>query len=268
MFYQSYGKGDKTIIFCPGGGESTKFFFKQAVGLSEKYRVILFDHRGHGASDLGDQPINLKSLADDLNDLMDHLSITHTYLAGHSLGAISVFGYVEYYGDSRLDGLIHMDMSPKPFAVTEDEYPLGWKGTGSIDYLTTVLDVNGKKSTGELLVKSVFENADEHMADMPEFLLEEEAVNATPARLAFDMITVTADQRELLSRINCPVLVAYGTAHVLFPKSVFDYMEQHLKFPTMLPVPGTHYFFIENADIFNQGVIDFIEENESRRTVA
>ena len=57
--------------------------------LSEKYRVIAVDVRGHGLSDKPHEPGSYRyaSMGADVTRLMDHLGIERALLMGYSMGA-------------------------------------------------------------------------------------------------------------------------------------------------------------------------------------
>ncbi|WP_067858378.1 alpha/beta fold hydrolase [Nocardia shimofusensis] len=91
-----------TIVLTHGVLCDLAFWRKQIADLSDEFRVVAFDHRGHG---LSDQPARgsytLDHLADDL-----HAVLTATVpageqavLAGHSLGGIAVMAWGARYPD-------------------------------------------------------------------------------------------------------------------------------------------------------------------------
>lgn len=53
------------------------------------YRVVAFDHRGHGASDKPDDPTAYtpQRMAGDIGALLSHLGLSHAALFGYSMGA-------------------------------------------------------------------------------------------------------------------------------------------------------------------------------------
>jgi non-heme chloroperoxidase len=54
------------------------------------HRVVLWEQRGHGASTLGEEPISLARLGEDLRDVLDGLDLSDAVLAGHSMGGMTV----------------------------------------------------------------------------------------------------------------------------------------------------------------------------------
>lgn len=81
-----------TIIFIHGFPLNKLMWNKQIEVLKEKYRVIAYDIRGHGNSDIGDNEFSIELFVKDLLSLMDVLKIEKTILCGFSMG-----GYIALY---------------------------------------------------------------------------------------------------------------------------------------------------------------------------
>lgn len=72
----------------------------QIADLANDYRVIAFDHRGHGRSSMpGRNGYSLKDLASDLNSVLDATLAPHerAVLAGHSMGGITIAAWSARY---------------------------------------------------------------------------------------------------------------------------------------------------------------------------
>ena len=88
IHYETHGSGFP-LILAWGVGGSTFLWRPQIAAFSEKYRLILWDPRGHGQSDSPPEPekYSIPISAGDLLALMDHLGIEKAHIGGHSLGA-------------------------------------------------------------------------------------------------------------------------------------------------------------------------------------
>lgn len=54
------------------------------------HRVVLWEQRGHGESTLGEDPISLARLGEDLRDVLQQLDVADAVLAGHSMGGMTI----------------------------------------------------------------------------------------------------------------------------------------------------------------------------------
>ncbi|MBA3470191.1 MAG: alpha/beta hydrolase [Herpetosiphonaceae bacterium] len=82
IYYETAGAGDP-VVFCHAGFVDSGMWDGQWAAFSERYRVVRFDLRGYGRSDLPDGPISRRA---DLLQLLEHLAIGQATLVGCSLG--------------------------------------------------------------------------------------------------------------------------------------------------------------------------------------
>ncbi len=84
------GKGP-VIVLLHGLASHSGDWEKQIDRLSESYRVIAPDFRGHGKTSLPSGPYKIKDLARDACALITHLNISDYHLVGFSLGGMVAF---------------------------------------------------------------------------------------------------------------------------------------------------------------------------------
>ncbi|MCA0170529.1 alpha/beta fold hydrolase [Bacillus sp. RAR_GA_16] len=84
LFYKEKGSGRPLIFLHPPG--MGHVVFHEQVKLARHFRTIVFDMRGHGRSGLGSKPFSIALLANDLNLLMEALSMKEAILIGYSSG--------------------------------------------------------------------------------------------------------------------------------------------------------------------------------------
>jgi len=59
-----------------------------AAALAKRFRVLRYDVRGHGASDIPAGPYTLEQMSSDLFELLDSLGIAETHFVGVSMGGL------------------------------------------------------------------------------------------------------------------------------------------------------------------------------------
>jgi pimeloyl-ACP methyl ester carboxylesterase len=93
LHYESAGAGE-AIVLIHGLGANLAFWF-MTIGrhLAQRYRVVTYDLRGHGASSITNRGYLLPDMVEDLNALLDHLGITTAHIVGHSFGARVALAY-------------------------------------------------------------------------------------------------------------------------------------------------------------------------------
>jgi 3-oxoadipate enol-lactonase len=80
--------GEKTVVvFLNGKTQTTITWGLQVRQLKKRFRILLYDARGQGQSDLGQADLTLDGHVDDLLQLLDHLTVNRAHLVGLSHGA-------------------------------------------------------------------------------------------------------------------------------------------------------------------------------------
>ncbi len=89
LHYKEYGAGDETIVFSHGYLMSLEMFAAQIEALKDRYRIIAFDHRCHGGSEVVKTEFGIYDLVADAAALIDQLVGGPVHFIGMSTG-----GYV------------------------------------------------------------------------------------------------------------------------------------------------------------------------------
>jgi non-heme chloroperoxidase len=98
IFYKDWGTG-QPIVFHHGWPLSADDWDAQMLFfLSQGYRVIAHDRRGHGRSSQTDTGNEMDTYAADVAALADHLDLQNAIHVGHSTGGGEVARYVARYG--------------------------------------------------------------------------------------------------------------------------------------------------------------------------
>ena len=86
--YKVFGDRPPTLIFIHGVGMCDEIWAPQVEYFSKKYQVITYDLLGHGQSPLPKNESTLDDYVEQLNNLVDSISVSNFSLVGHSMGAI------------------------------------------------------------------------------------------------------------------------------------------------------------------------------------
>ncbi len=81
--------GAPVVTFSNSISSDLSMWDEQAAVLPGRYRVLRYDTRGHGHSDVTPAPYAMEQLADDVAGLLDSLCIKKTHFVGLSLGGMT-----------------------------------------------------------------------------------------------------------------------------------------------------------------------------------
>lgn len=190
----------------------------QLHGLSDRFRVIAVDLRGHGASKAGADGYGMGPLAADLATLLEGLDLRDAIVVGHSMGGMTV---MQFCGDhpevlaERVAGLVfvatraHQVMPPYLDRLARRVVA---QGQGRVD---GGRDLPGRGSIDTRVVRTVFGDrpspvAVQQVAEMTRSITPEALVPSLSGLLDHDA-------RDALRRTETPSLVVVGTRDVLTP---------------------------------------------------
>ncbi|TAF63459.1 MAG: alpha/beta hydrolase [Cytophagales bacterium] len=86
IYYEEYGSGAETIVFSHGLLWSGKMFLNQVEALKNRYRCIIYDHRGQGQSQKTTEGLDMDTLTEDAVALIKALNAAPCHFAGLSMG--------------------------------------------------------------------------------------------------------------------------------------------------------------------------------------
>lgn len=106
--HELHGPADAPVLLLGGSlGTSLAMWQPQVAALREHFRVIVFDHRGHGGSPVPPAPYAIADLGADVLELMDGLGIERASYGGLSIGGMAGI-WLGANAPGRLDRLVLM----------------------------------------------------------------------------------------------------------------------------------------------------------------
>jgi pimeloyl-ACP methyl ester carboxylesterase len=109
LYYEEHGHGP-ALVLAHGHACGVRSWDPQLRALADRYRLIVYDARGHGLSDAPDEAAaySQQHMVDDLCGLMDHLGISTAALGGLSMGGNVVLNFA-FAHPERVSALILAD---------------------------------------------------------------------------------------------------------------------------------------------------------------
>lgn len=110
LHYSDSGEGVPIVFIHPPLLTSANFQY-QRVQLSDEFRVITFDIRGHGLSEESESPITYALVAEDMKQLLDRLGIEKAFVCGYSTGGTIALKALLDHPDRFSGGILISAMS-------------------------------------------------------------------------------------------------------------------------------------------------------------
>tara|TARA_R110002124_G_scaffold251205_3_gene416409 strand:+ start:18302 stop:19108 length:807 start_codon:yes stop_codon:yes gene_type:complete len=90
IYYEIYGKG-KPLFFLHGYTQSSKSWKSYVTHFDKEYEVYLVDLTGHGKSEAFKENLSIRSVAKDINSLIEYLKLDKIQAIGFSFGGDILF---------------------------------------------------------------------------------------------------------------------------------------------------------------------------------
>lgn len=223
----------------------------QVEALGATNRVVAFDLRGHGESEVGSGHYSIELFVDDLFALMDHLNIPSAVLCGLSMGGYVALRAAER-NPERVRGLVLCDTKSEA-----DSNEAKVKRTNSIKFLKA----NGMKYYAQDYVKIVFAPSSfESRADAVK-MIQSIVERTAPAAIVGTLLALAArtDTTAALSTFTFPTLILVGEKDNVTPVSVSQAMKDKIPHAQMFVIPGAgHVSNLENPAVFNKHLTEFL----------
>jgi len=263
--FDDQGSGP-VMVFLHGWSLGKEAFAKQRGELSDRYRVVVPDMRGHGDSKKFVEGDGIDTLAGDLEQLLVELDLTDVILVGWSMGALVAWQTVEGPQRGRIRGIVTIDMVPR--VLNGDGWQHGLRaGTHLYD-----IDIDLSKMRDDwraftrAYVPMVFASGQAiERRDLIDQMLELVGDNDLESMTNLWHALVHADFVDTVQELDVPTLITYGALSQIYTEDAAAWMDEHIPLSRRVCFDDSgHAPHLEEPDHFNQTLVDFADELEQQ----
>jgi pimeloyl-ACP methyl ester carboxylesterase len=240
IHYQQIGEGEDLVMIHGLTGNLAVWQLEIIPMLWDRYRILTYDLRGHGYSDVPPNGYSADDMAADLEELLDTLGIERASLVGHSFGAdVSLYFALRCPERVRQVVAIEAALPAMIYLRSRDDWA-GW------DYWSDVLARSGHpvppehRSDVDYLLRKSLETPKKWgpLNGLPR--------NPKPYLRLLDSTSIAQDSErvgtltlERLSDIQVPIYLIFseGSAFV----GTYDYLSEHLPNVRGVLLPRTEW---------------------------
>ena len=240
------------ITFVHGAGGSSSIWFKQIREFQKHANLLLLDLRGHGESRnfTSDEKYTFTILANDINQVLEHLQIAKSHFIGISLGTILIRQLAEKHPE-KIQSMILGGAIFKMNFRSQVLMKLGNIFQYFVPYLwlyrffAFVIMPRANHKSARLL----FVNEAKKM-NQKEFI---------------KWFILTGEINPILRKfraeeVKIPTLYIMGTEDYMFLPSIKEIVNKHTIVSMLVEIPNCgHVVNVDNAVIFNRETLLFIE---------
>lgn len=248
--YTDQGTGD-SLVFVHAFPLSQCMWEPQVKALSQNYRVITLDLRGHGESDTLLWNFTLEDYANDIYELLRHVNVQQATFIGLSMGGYILFAFYRLF-PTMVRRLVLADTRAQADTEESKAGRLAMAQTAYTQGPTAIADMMIPK----LLTATTIENRKDLLEQVRAMIIKNQS-----SGIIVDLMVMAArpDSTALLTQIACPTLVIVGEEDVATPPTESQYMVERIPHAQLITIPNAgHLSNVEQANVFNQALEVFL----------
>jgi 3-oxoadipate enol-lactonase len=251
--YRLDGAADAPVVMLSNSlGTNLNMWDAQTPALAQRFRVLRYDSRGHGLSEVTPSPYTIAGLGQDVVGLLDALQIPIVHYCG-----ISVSGLIgQWLG-------IHAAKRFKSLTLCNTGARIG--STDGWNTRIAAVEKSGIAPIADGVVSRWFtedfaKRAPAQVEAARQMLLHTppEGYAATCAALRDE------DLRETVSRVSLPTLVISGAHDAATPPADGRFVAEKIPGAQYLELNAAHLSNIETPEPFTAALLNFLEQQEAK----
>jgi 3-oxoadipate enol-lactonase len=247
IHYRWDGAAEQPVLVLSNGlGADLTMWDGQIAEFSRRFRVLRYDHRGHGGSSVPAGPYSIEMLARDLLALLNELGVESFSFCGLSMGGM----IGQWLGSNAGDRVSRIVLANTAAKIGTAE---------SWNTRIALVNESGVAAAIPLVLDRWFtpqfrEASPDTVERTKKMLLATDPVGYTAGCAAVrDM-----DQRESVRHIAAPVLIVSGLHDAVTPPAEGKYLAQQIVGSRYVELPAAHLSNIEAAGPFTSSVLKFL----------
>ncbi len=234
------------ILFSNSLGTDMDMWQPQVNALKADYRVVTYDTRGHGRSDVIGNT-TLEDLANDVVDIMDNLSLARAHFCGISMGGITGLWLA-----------IHRPQRFQSLTVANSAARIGTQ-KGWEERAQTVLANGLSALAGSAHARWFSENFDYKSSAPAMRTIQSLSDTSSEGYCHACSALASANMREQIHQIRIPTLIISGTLDPVTTVADGQFMQSRIPGSKLCLLGASHLSNIEQPEAFSQQLRRFIE---------
>jgi 3-oxoadipate enol-lactonase len=247
IYYQWDGPKDKPVVVLSNGlGTDVTLWDGQIPELVRLFRVLRYDHRGHGQSSVPPDPYSIEMLSRDALALLDRVGVQRCFFCGLSMGG-AVGQWLGVNAANRLDKLVLSNTAARIGSQESWNTRIALVREGGVEAaLPLVLD--------RWFTPKFKQAAPDVAARTREMLLATKPDGYIGGCAAVRDL----DLREAVKSIGLRTLVITGDQDTSTPPAEGRYLAESIAGARHVELPAAHLSNVEACDQFNSVILDFL----------
>jgi len=262
MYYEIRGEGHPLLMIMGFLGNADCWDPLYMIpNLADHYKLILFDNRGSGRTELGDpEEFTIRLMADDAAALLDALGIEHAHVLGISMGGMIAQELAANHPEN-VDKLI----LASTYCGGEESVPLFDSANGIFMDIAAALDKKGAwdREVADMLLPNIY--TDEYMAENPGavYVAVDLILGAPTGLKAFNLqnnAILNLDLCSQLPQIKSPTLIVAGKKDRCVPSGNAEIMTKRIPGSKVIYFEKSGHMLQEEPEQVTEVIVEFLSD--------
>jgi 3-oxoadipate enol-lactonase len=247
LFYKLSGTATgPVLLFSNSLGTTVDMWEPQLAAFESRYRVLRYDMRGHGQSDMTG-PCSIADLGQDVVALLDELRIPKVHFCGLSVGGV-IGQWLGANAAQRLASLVLCNTAAKI-------------GTPEIwNQRIAAVTQDGMASITDAILQRWFTPAFRDRS--PDIMAAWRAMLLANDPRGYVLVSTAIrdmDQRDLVRNIRLPTRIIAGDHDPGTTVEDAEFLASRIPGATLVRLPAAHISNVEATSLFNTAVTEFLQ---------
>ena len=244
------------VVLLHGYPFNRSLWNEQVNALSNSFRVITPDLRGHGESEAQSGAATMSRMAQDVAALLDHLEIPRAVIGGLSMGGYVALAFYKQF-PSRVLALVLADTRAQADTEEGKQTRHQQAEKALAEGMAGIADAMLPK----LLTPDTVSKRPELVRRVRDMMLKTKPEGAAGALLG---MAERDDNMPLLSQITCPTLILVGQDDPITPVQDSEKMNREIAGSRLVVLENAaHVSNLEQTEQFNEELLRFLNESAS-----
>ena len=256
--YELKGEGE-CLVLIHGFSDNLKMWYNQVPKLSEKYKVLVYDVRGHGQTESDDNGFSIDLFADDLHELTEALKIEKMHVLGFSMGGRIGFSFALKHPEKVKCLILANSGIPGPSLQRSEQQLM--EMAEKQELLRKLLETCDIEAISEIM--TVYSFSPGIKDRMPEVFHKYKTLKLDNDPIHYVAIMkAIVDNMENppdLTQLKCPALIIVGEHDAFMSLDVAKSMKIAMPDAKIEYLPTGHAAALEMPGKFNHAVIEFLK---------
>jgi pimeloyl-ACP methyl ester carboxylesterase len=256
VYYEVHGEGFPLVMIMGLGANIDWWDPRLTQELSKKFKLVIFDNRGAGRTDISDRQYSIKLFADDTAGLMDALGIPKAHVLGLSMGGMIAQELALNYPE-KVEKLV---LCSTYCGGTKSVQP----APEVLEMLTADRSVLSPEEIVRMTIPLLF--TEDFIKENPDFveLSIQQMLRAPISNEAFTRqlnAIMEFDTYERLPQVKVPTLVLHGKRDILVPPENGRILAKAIPNAKLVYLENSAHGLIEEMEKMISVVLDFLTES-------